>query len=101
MNKQLSSIEGVLKAMGVSEKKVQAALAVINGSDHHQHNNELQEEDEILTPQELCERLSISTTTLWRLNPPCIRVLGRKRYFWEEVREFLAASAEPRRENAL
>lgn len=90
MSTQHNSIEGVLKAMGVSEKKVQAALAVINGSDRQQ--NELQEKDEILTPQALCDRLAISQTTLWRLDPPFMRVLGRKRYCWDEVREFLAST---------
>lgn len=38
-----------------------------------------------LSPKALCQCLQISTTTLWRLNPPFHRVGGRKRYLLDEV----------------
>lgn len=89
-----ASIRGILTAMGVSSARVDAAINVLEGKQSPEQNENT---EEILTPQALCERLAISQTTLWRLAPPFIRVLGRKRYCWEEVRTFLAKTGQTKR----
>jgi hypothetical protein len=47
-----------------------------------------------MSPKQLAKRLSISTVTLWRMQPPFIRVGQRKRFVWNEIQEFLKATGK-------
>jgi predicted DNA-binding transcriptional regulator AlpA len=69
-----------LQALGFTAACIDAALAALQGTP------QLREpEAPLLSPDGLCQQLQISRTTLWRLNPPSIRVGGRKRYNKAEV----------------
>jgi len=74
-----------LIAQGYDQDRIAKAISFLAG-----HREELDApRQSALTPQELCDALKISMTTLWRLAPPHILVGSRKRYDLTEVREFL------------
>jgi hypothetical protein len=82
--------EKVLGALDLfPSHRVAAACRVLVGDGIDQQQEEAMS-GPLLTPRELCERLRISSTTLWRLRPPYIGVGGRKRYRWSDVERFLA-----------
>ena len=78
----IQMIESFLHTLKYPEDRVEAALDLLQG-------NESAKED-LLLPNELCQALKISLTTLWRLSPPYIKVGQRKRYVLKEVIEFLS-----------
>ena len=77
--------ESVLTALGHDESRVEAAMAALRGKE----TLSAAVEERLLTPQELCDRLGVSLTTLWRLQPPFLRVGSRKRFLWSEVQTHL------------
>lgn len=58
--------------------------------------------EQLLTPQEVAEKLRMSPRTIARLGIPCVRVgTGRKRprrrYRWEDVERWIQARSEATR----
>lgn len=84
MDKCMETTRGVLAAMKYSPERIEAALVALEG-----RPEVIRSAEPLLTPRQLSERLGISITSLWRLQPPYIRVGGRKRYEWSEVERFL------------
>lgn len=87
MDTKTEAAKTTLNAMGFSSDRVDAAVAALS----HESKPETHErfDEPLMTPRQLCERLQISMTSLWRLGPPCIRVGARKRYLLREVLEFM------------
>jgi hypothetical protein len=77
--------EMFLIAQGYGRERIVEAISILSGNSHEF----VDPASPTLTPRELCKLLRISTTTLWRLQPPHIIVGCRKRYQIEEVKEFL------------
>lgn len=90
------TIKSMLAMLGFPPARIQAGLDALNGRAPQLAQPQPQAvarpvDEPLLTPQELCERLKISITSLWRLKPPCLKVRGRKRFCWSEIKEFLAS----------
>ena len=79
-------VRGTLGAMDFSSARVDAAIAALKGGNEERATRE----EVLLAPKQLCGRLGISLTTLWRMQPPFIKVGARKRFSWNEVQEFLS-----------
>ena len=72
-NKHLQTVATLLTALGYSRNHIVHALRILSG--------ELDINDKpLLTAGQLCRLLAISRTTLWRINPPFIRIGKAKRY---------------------
>jgi hypothetical protein len=102
MNDDISAVATMLRAMGKFDNdQIDAAVAAL---EHKPAVRELATDHApLLTSRDLCERLRISSTTLWRVQPPFVRIGGRKRYNWLDVQAFLAArssASEPDRRAA-
>ena len=78
--------EMFLAAQGYDRDRIAKAISLLSGN----HQETANADSPLLTPRDLCAVLRISSTTLWRLNPPCVVVGARKRYQIAEVKAFLA-----------
>jgi len=90
------TIKSMLSMLGFPPERIKAGIEALNGRAPQLAQPQPQAvarpvDEPLLTPQELCERLKISITSLWRLKPPCLKVRGRKRFCWSEIKEFLAS----------
>ena len=83
MTNKDKTTELFLEAQGYEQEDITKAISVLMGNDESFQSP-------LLTPKELCTELKISTTTLWRLNPPHVVIGSRKRYRLSEVEGFLA-----------
>ncbi|MEI7900793.1 MAG: hypothetical protein WCK89_11105 [bacterium] len=93
MSTNVEVVRSTLAAMGFASERVEAAVAALSGNQEKEVSGV--GDEPLLTPTELRERMKISMTSLWRMKGlPVIRVGGRKRYLWSEVRSHLAASHE-------
>lgn len=82
-NKHLQTVATMLTALGYSRNHIVHALRILSG--------ELDINDKpLLTAGQLCRLLAISRTTLWRINPPFIRIGKAKRYDPTAVLAFLS-----------
>ena len=87
MENKIAIIRSLLNTLGYGQEAIDLGVDALNG-----RKIATTCDDEIMTPRQLCDRLTISETTLWRLRPPFLKVGGRKRFSWSEVRAFLANS---------
>lgn len=78
-------LRNILCGVGCEPGRVDRALPVLLGND----DVTPAPPEPMLPSKRLCEQLDISTTTLWRLQPPCHLVGARKRYRLSEVLSFL------------
>lgn len=86
MDTKADKVGPVLDAMGFAPERVQAALAALDDEAPQGDDGD----EGLLTPRGLCGRLKVSPTTLWRMRQlPFVRVGGRKRFDWNEVRKHL------------
>ncbi|MDD4060977.1 MAG: hypothetical protein PHW08_09815 [Kiritimatiellae bacterium] len=87
MDTKTDAAKATLNAMGFPSDRVEAAVAALE----HEAKTEPQRpiSEALLTPRQLCDRLQISMTSLWRQRPPCIKVGARKRYLLSEVLDFM------------
>jgi hypothetical protein len=79
------AVQAVLRALGYEERRIDRATVAL----FEDHVGTHEEREPLLTPRQLRERLAVSATTLWRLNPPYHMVGARKRYVFSEVAAFL------------
>ena len=98
MSVEMEVVRSTLMAMGFTAERVDAAVAALSGARGEKDENGFGDEP-LLTPAELRERLKVSPTSLWRMKDlPSVKVGGRKRYLWSEVRKhFAEAGTEGRR----
>jgi hypothetical protein len=98
MSANLDIARNTLMAMGFAAERVEAAVAALSGVRDEKDEDGIGDEP-LLTAAELRARLKISATSLWRMGElPYVKVGGRKRYVWSEVRKHLAeADNEGRR----
>lgn len=82
MTNRIDTLRATMTAFGYQEERVDDALRALTAESIAAEH---QAPPTYLSPKALCHCLDISTTTLWRLNPPFHRVGGRKRYLLEEV----------------
>jgi hypothetical protein len=80
-----NTIAKMLQAMNYEEAQIEAALTALRGESAASRVAD----EPLMSPKQLCRRLEISITSLWRMQPPYIRVGARKRFVWSEVEEFL------------
>ncbi|MEI6166533.1 MAG: hypothetical protein WCS52_05005 [bacterium] len=92
MESKISSIRGVIAAFGFEKERIDRALAALQGDPLPGHQEGV--EEPLLTPIQLGKRLGVSQTSLWRMQPPFIRVGQRKRFVWNEIQEFLKATGK-------
>lgn len=88
------TIKSMLSMLGFPPERIKAGLDALNGRGSQPVQAEGVggcDDEPLMTPQEVCERLKISITSLWRLRPPSIQVMGRKRFCWREVMDYLAS----------
>ena len=88
------TIKSMLSMLGFPPERIKAGIEALNGRGSQPVQAEAVggcDDEPLMTPQELCERLKISITSLWRLRPPCIQVMGSKRFCWREVMDYLAS----------
>lgn len=88
MENKIDVVRSLLNTLGYTQESVKAGIDALDG-----RKTSPVYDEEILTAQQLCARLQISMTSLWRMQPPFLRVGGRKRYSWVEVKNFLANSS--------
>ncbi|MEI7436382.1 MAG: hypothetical protein WCL16_06210 [bacterium] len=80
-----ATVTKLLLAMNYTAVRIDAAITALQGE-----AAAVRVVDEpLLTPAQLCRRLGISSTSLWRMQPPFIRVGARKRFVWSEIESFL------------
>ena len=84
-NPNPDTIRAILRDFGFGAERVDRAMVALLND----HAAVLAALEPMITPKALCERLDISSTTLWRLQPPCHIVGARKRYILSEVVAFL------------
>ena len=80
-----NTIAKMLQAMNYEEAQIEAALTALRGESAASRVVD----EPLMSPKQLAKRLSLSTVTLWRMQPPYIRVGARKRFVWSEVEDFL------------
>jgi hypothetical protein len=88
------TIKSMLSMLGFPPERIKAGIEALNGRGSQPVQAEGVggcDDEPLMTPQEVCERLKISITSLWRLRPPSIQVMGRKRFCWREVMDYLAS----------
>jgi hypothetical protein len=85
MKDPIETVEALLGSMGFPLERVAASVAALRADELAP-----QPTGRLMTPRELQSALGISSTSLWRLQPPFVYVGGRKRYDWQEIRAFLA-----------
>ena len=95
MDTKTDAAKATLNAMGFEAARVEAAVAALSGMRCGKDEDGIGDEP-LLTPAELRARLKVSATSLWRMRDlPFVKVGGRRRYLWSEVRRHLAeAGAE-------
>ena len=86
MTSNIETLRATMAAFGYRAERIDEALRALTAESIAA---EQQAPPTYLTPKGLCRCLDISTTTLWRLNPPYHRVGGRKRYLLNEVMEHM------------
>jgi predicted DNA-binding transcriptional regulator AlpA len=91
VEKKIESIKSFLGALGYEPGAIEAGINALAGRAQAVTVNV---EEPLLSPKQLAKRLAITTVTLWRLQPPFIRVGSRKRFVWSEVEEFLRANGK-------
>lgn len=98
MSVDIEVARNTLMAMGFEATRVEAAVAALAGVQDEKDEDGIGDEP-LLTATELRARLKVSATSLWRMKDlPFVKVGGRKRYLWSEVRKHLAeAGTEGRR----
>ena len=85
----VAKIEKVLQAMSIAPERIAIVVAALQGES--ESAGPAMDDEALLTPRQLCERLGVSGTTLWRLKGlPFLRVGSRKRFILREICEFLA-----------
>ena len=88
---RIETIRSLLRTLGFDPCAIEAGLSALVGTPPAVV---AVPEEPLLSPKQLCARLDVSITTLWRMKPPFIRVGARKRFMWCEVKEFLAKQTE-------
>ena len=91
---KVEMVKAMLTGAGFPPERIEAAMNAILGKappERPERPEPVADDEPLLTPRELAQRLKISVTSLWRLNPPFIKVRGRKRYLWSAVKAFLEA----------
>ena len=81
-----ATVKNVLQQFGYEPDRVERAVALLEGASSQPNT------DPLMASSSLCKRLSISSTTLWRLvqrGLPFHQVGGRKRFRMSEVMQFL------------
>lgn len=91
MENKIESIRSFLCALGFETGAVEAGISALAGKSPVATVNL---EEPLMSPKQLAKRLSISTVTLWRMQPPFIKVGERKRFVWSEIQEFLKATGK-------
>ena len=96
MSVDIEIARNTLVAMGFEAERVEAAVATLSGVRCAKDRDDIVDEP-LLTPTELRARLKVSATSLWRMKDmPFVKVGGRKRYLWPEVRKYLAEAGAER-----
>ena len=86
---EVTSIEKVLQAMNIAPQRIAVVMTALQTKGAPVRQEPV--EEPLLTPKQLCERLGVSSTTLWRNGDvPYLTVGARRRYLWSEVTQFLA-----------
>lgn len=98
MSVEMEVVRSTLMAMGFAAERVDAAVAALSGTRSEKDEDGIGDEP-LLTAAELRARLKVSATSLWRMKDlPFVKVGGRRRFLWSEVRKHLAeAGTEGRR----
>ncbi len=102
--KNFETIQSMLSMLGFSPELIQAGIAALSGKtpqstwaqptqEQPQPAQPQLQDEPLLTPQELCDRLKISMTSLWRMKPPYIKVGGRKRFCWTEILRYFESQS--------
>ena len=90
MSNYVDTLRATMQAFGYPPDRIDAALNALSSGagpvDPH-------EEDPYLSPKDICRKLSISTTTLWRHHPPFHQIGGRNRFRISEVVRYLGAKS--------
>lgn len=96
MSTSVEVVRSTLAAMGFTAERVDAAVAALSGARDEKDEDGIGDEP-LLTAAELRTRLKVSATSLWRMKDlPFVKVGGRKRYLWSEVRKHLAEAGTER-----
>lgn len=90
MSTDVEVARNTLMAMGFEAEHVEAAVAALASVRGEKDEDGIGDEP-LITAAELRARLKVSATSLWRMKGlPFVKVGGRKRYLWSEVRKHLA-----------
>lgn len=90
MSVEMEVVRSTLMAMGFAAERVDAAVVALSGARNEKDEDGIGDEP-LLTAAELRARLKVSATSLWRMKDlPFVKVGGRRRFLWSEVRRHFA-----------
>ena len=94
----IEAAKACLRAAGYDEERIGRAIQVLDGSEEDCPSME-----QMLTAEEVCEWLDISTSTLWRYGIPHVKLGGLRRYYPADVKQYLNCRYvhKPRNEKAV
>jgi predicted DNA-binding transcriptional regulator AlpA len=80
----LQAAKACLRLAGYDEESIERGILALDGREES-----LSSLEKMLTAEDVCERLHISTSTLWRRGIPHVMLGGLRRYYSADVQQYL------------